>query len=431
MQHDPAAANNPNGLIESSLANYNEHGVLELRRVTGNVPNVVRAQVRGKQSGYWFEITISVNPDRPDQIAGRRWGQIDAPPDLLEPRRLSEEEIAQRADELISHLIKADLFSGAILIAKDGKPIYQRAAGLASRTWDIPNRIDTKFNLASIGKMFTGVAVAQLVEQEKLKYDDTVGSILPDYPNKEVAQKVLVRHLLSHTSGLPTMAPGVKAGEDFAGRYRTLSEYLPAFANEAPAFEPGTKYLYSNCGYNLLGAIIEKVSGQSFQDYIREHIFKPAGMNDTDNGDMDMDVPNLASGYMDAPRELGGPRRNNAFVIPMRGLPSGLGYSTVGDMVKFEQALRQNKLVTADTLKELWTGRINNNRGGRYCFGFQTRQYNGQRIIFHGGGWFGITNQFEMYPELGYTVVILNNIDSNPLGLATKIGEWLTQGTSK
>src|SRR5262249_7383446 len=138
------------------------------------------------------------------------WGNVDAPPDLLDSRKLSENEIAQRADALITHLIQADLFSGVIQIAKDGRPIYQRAAGLANRSWNIPNQIDTKFSLASIGKTFTAVAIAQLVEQGKLHYDDTVGSILPDYPNKEVAEKVRVKHLLSQTSGLPTLPPDVK-----------------------------------------------------------------------------------------------------------------------------------------------------------------------------------------------------------------------------
>jgi CubicO group peptidase (beta-lactamase class C family) len=205
-----------------------------------------------------------------------------------------------------------------------------------------------------------------------------------------------------------------------------VSNYLPTFANVDPAFEPGKKFLYSNSGYNLLGAIIEKASGQSYYDYVRDHIFKPAGMNNTDNYDLDTDVPNLACGYMSEPD---GRRRNNIYRLPVRGIPCGLGYSTAPDMLKFDIALRNHTLLRERSLKELWTSRIDNKRSGQYGYGCQIRQYAGTRVIWHGGGFVGITNQFEIYPELGYTVVILNNIDSNPLGLVRKVREWIVQGT--
>ena len=419
--NDPKA---PQAFVDWNIAHYIESGGFDVRRVVASSPENVKAYARGRQSGYWFEISMTVAPADPEKFVGTYQRSIETPAELLPQQKLPEREIAARADALVTHLVNAEAFSGAILIAKDGKPVYERAAGMASRAWGVPNRVDTKFNLASIGKMFTAVAIAQLVEQGKLHYDDTVGTILPDYPNKPVAEKVRVSHLLSHTSGLSDKDSGERGV--FARRYRAVSNYLPTFANFDPAFEPGKKFLYSNAGYNLLGAIIEKASGQSYYDYMRDHIFKPAGMNNTDNYDLDTDVPNLACGYMSEPD---GRRRNNIYRLPVRGIPCGLGYSTAPDMLKFDIALRNHTLLREQSLKELWTPRIDNKRSGQYGYGCQIRNYAGTRVIWHGGGFGGVTNQFEMYPELGYTVVILNNIDSNPVGLARKIREWITRGT--
>ena len=414
-------------ITNGNLGRFKESGGLDLRKVIASEPHRIAVAVQARRTGYWHEISMAVTDQSPHRILGIGQRGIEAPPDLLPNERLTEREIRERADALISKLIESDSFSGAILIAKDGKTLYERAAGVADRTWDVPNRIDTRFNTASIGKMFTAVAVAQLVEQGKLTYDDTVGEILPDYPQKDVAAKVTVAHLLSHTSGLPS--GGSSATDLFGKRYRAVKDYLPSFANDAPAFEPGSKFLYSNCGYYLLGAIIEKASGQPYQDYVREHVFKPAGMTNTDNYDLDTEPPNLATGYMDSPQ--GVPRRSNIFRLPIRGLPVGLGYSTVGDMVKFDGALRSHALLSKPSLDALWTGRIPTERGGQYGYGCHVREYNGARIIWHGGGWVGITNQFEMYPDLGYTVVIFCNIDNNPTAIAMKLREWLTQGTAK
>jgi CubicO group peptidase (beta-lactamase class C family) len=414
-------------IVNRNLGRFTDSGGLELRKVVASEPHKIAAAVQARRTGYWSEIQMAVTEQPPHRILGTGQRGIEAPPELLPKERLDEAQLRERIDALISTLVEADQFSGAILVARDGQPIYQRAVGFADRGWNVPNAIDTKFNVASIGKMFTAVAVAQLVERGKLSYDDTIGKVLPDYPQKDVATKVTIAHLLSHTSGLPL--GGSDAKDLFARRFRNVKDYLPAFAKDGPTFEPGSKFSYSNCGYDLLGAVIEKASGQSYHDYVREHVFKAAGMMDTDNYELDSDPPNLATGYVDGPR--GGPRRSNIFRVPIRGLPCGLGYSTVGDMVKFHVALRNHTLLSADSVKTLWTGRVATARGagGEYGYGCHLRTYNNTRIVWHGGGFAGATNQFEMYPELGYTVVILCNIDNNPTGIALKLREWLTQGT--
>jgi CubicO group peptidase (beta-lactamase class C family) len=201
------------------------------------------------------------------------------------------------------------------------------------------------------------------------------------------------------------------------------------FANEPLSFPPGQQFDYSNAGFILLGAIIEKASGQSYYDYVRDHIFRPADMTDTDFFELDTDPPNLAAGFKDGPS---GTRLNNLFDLEVKGSPAGMAYSTGQDMTKFHMALIHRKLVSEQSLQALWTGVTEEpERHAEYGYGTQIEHYNGTRIIWHGGGWKGVTDQYEMYPELGYTVVILSNYDSDPGAVAKKLREWLTQGTSE
>ena len=202
------------------------------------------------------------------------------------------------ARELNTYLDQAsvdDKFSGTVLVAKDGKPLFKKAYGLANKNTNTPNNVDTKFDLGSMNKMFTAIAIAQLVERGKLSFTDTVGKLLPDYPNKEVADKVTVHHLLTHTSGIPNYI-----NEKFQANLnnlKTVADYLPLFANDPLSFEPGAKWQYSNSGFTVLGLIVEKVSGQNYYDYVKEHIFKPAGMVNTDSYERDKEISNLAVGY--------------------------------------------------------------------------------------------------------------------------------------
>ncbi len=233
----------------------------------------------------------------------------------------------------------ADGFSGVVLIAKDGKPVLERAAGLANRSLEVKNRIDTKFNLGSINKTFTKLAIAQLLEAGKLSLDDKLGTFLPDFPNPDAAAKVTVAHLIEMRSGL-----GDFFGREFEAtpkdRIRRLADYLPFFASKPLAFEPGTANAYSNGGYVTLGLIIERVSGQTYYDYVRDHIFKPAGMADTDAFELDAIVPNLAVGYVKKDR-------SNIYSLPARGSSAGGGYSTAPDLSRYAEAVVANRLVSA------------------------------------------------------------------------------------
>ena len=321
------------------------------------------------------------------------------------------------AKELATYLEQAsasDAFSGAVLVAKDGKPIFKKAYGMANKSNSTPNNVDTKFDLGSMNKMFTAVAIAQLAESGKLSFTDTVGKLLPDYPNKVVADKVTVHQLLTHTSGMGSYFN--RKFQANLNNLKTVADYLPLFADEPLAFEPGTKWQYSNSGFVVLGLIVEKVSGQSYFDYVKEHIFKPAGMVNTDSYESDKATPNLAIGYMNM-GENGGPdpsapRRPNTPMRALKGSPAGGGYSTVDDMLRFSVALWNHKLLSQKYTDIVTTGKVEMAGPGRkYAYGFGEEMSNGRRIVGHNGGGPGIGANFDMFTELGYTAVILGNYD--------------------
>jgi CubicO group peptidase (beta-lactamase class C family) len=345
-------------------------------------------------------------------VGDRTDGEVRA-----EKSERSAPDDATLARELNTYLEQAtasDAFSGTVLIAKDGQPIFKKAYGLADKDNNRANNVDTKFDLGSMNKMFTAVAIAQLVEQGKLSFTDTVGKLLPDYPNKAVAEKVTVHHLLTHTSGM---------GSYFNGKFqanlknlKTVSDYLPLYVDDPLAFEPGTKWQYSNSGFALLGLIVEKVSGQSYYDYVKEHIFKPAGMVNTDSYERDKDTPNLAVGYTrmgdNGRPDPAAPRHANTSMRPLKGSPAGGGYSTVDDLLKFSLALQSHKLLSPKYTEIVTTGKVEMGGPGRkYGYGFGEEVSNGRRIVGHNGGGPGIGANFDIFTELGYTTVILGNYD--------------------
>lgn len=323
-------------------------------------------------------------------------------------------DIARELKAYLDTLATEDKFSGAVLVAKDGAPIFSEAYGVANKTGNALNNTETKFNIGSMNKMFTAVAIAQLVEQGKLSFEDTISKHLTDYPNKVVADKVTIHQLLTHTSGL-----GNYQNEKFLAqldRIKTLADLLPLFAGEPLAFEPGSKWDYSNSGYVVLGLIIEKVSGQNYFDYVRENIFKPAGMSNTDSYEKGAKVSNLAIGYTrvnaSGQPDPTTPRRENTPMRPLKGSSAGGGYSTVGDLLKFVTALQNHKLLSKQFTEIVTTGKIEvGGPVGKYAYGFGDKIFNGKHIIGHNGGSPGIAANLDIFPELGYTAIILSNYD--------------------
>lgn len=346
-------------------------------------------------------------------------------PQELQDRHQSEFEALAEFDATLTRLSDADEFSGAALVARNGKVLFKKAWGKSNHVTGAPNRTDTRFNLASAGKMFTGVAILQLAQQGKLSLDDIVGKHLPDYANQDVREKVTIRQLLTHTSGLNEM---------FNAKYRsrrdslrTVDAFVDLFKTDPLQFEPGSRSSYSNAGYCLLGAIIERASGEDYYAYIDRHIFQPAGMANTGAFETDRPHDNLAIGYTregaTSPEQLRA-RRDNTKMHVVKGSPAGGSYSTVEDLAAFAQALSEHKLLDADHLKLAMTPHISSGLGF-FGYGFQVEPSNGHLVVGHRGGFPGISASFFMYPDDGYVVVVLSNYDSVAPVLALRMRDWI------
>ncbi|HEX3127065.1 MAG TPA: serine hydrolase domain-containing protein [Thermoanaerobaculia bacterium] len=340
-------------------------------------------------------------------------------------------KLAADLDAYLGDLAKKDELSGVVLLTQGSETLFSKAYGFADRERNIPNRIDTKFNLASMNKMFTGMAIAQLAEKGRLSFDDKVGKHLPDYPNREVAEKVTLHHLLTHTSGLGSYwNPRYRAAKD---RLRTLGDFLPTFADAPLAFQPGERFEYSNAGYIVLGLIVERVSGESYADYVRRHIYEPAGMTDTAFFPKDQEVPNRAVGYrtlqgFGGPPLPGGPRPNTAELGRIGGSAGG-GYSTAPDLLKFATALREHRLLSAAMTEMVLTGKVpvpaSLGMNVRYGYGFFEEKEGGHRVVGHRGDFPGVHGLLDVGLDDGTTLVILSNVDARIPAIRGKIRKLL------
>ena len=302
---------------------HNHMPELELEGVDASVPNEATATLRSKVTEERLGLLVKVEPERPHRIVGIGKRPVKARAGDAAAKALSEAEAVAQLGAYLKKIADADAFSGVVLLAKDGKPLFLKAYGEANKDFTAPNRTDTKFNLGSMNKMFTAVAIAQLVEQGKLSFDDSLSKFLPDFPTKEAAEKIRIKHLLTHTSGLGSYF-SKKFEESSRARFRTVDQMLELARDEKPEFEPGAKWSYSNTGFLVLGKVIEKVTGQGYFDYVREHVYRPAGMTGTDCYELDRVNPNLAVGYQ---KEYGkdgkATWRNNLFEHVIRGGPQG------------------------------------------------------------------------------------------------------------
>jgi CubicO group peptidase (beta-lactamase class C family) len=398
---------------------------VEFRGIQESSATEATALLRAKLTDDSMALRLSVEPNAPHRITGIGIRPPAVPASERAARKLTDAERARELEAYVQKLAEADVFSGAVLLAKDGKVLFEKAYGEASKDFRVANRADTKFNLGSMNKMFTAVAIAQLAERGKLSFEDPLAKFLPEFPSKEAAQKIKIKHLLTHTSGLGSYF-NRKFMESSRARFRTVDDMLKLAEGETLAFEPGTKWAYSNTGMLVLGAVIEKATGQSYFDYVRENIYKPAGMTNTDAYELDLVTPNLAVGYQKEFNEDGTMRfRNNVFQHVIRGGPAGGGYSTVGDLLKFDMALRANKLVGAEYVRQLLSAKpeLNSPEYG-YGFGVDTKN----RIVGHSGGFPGISSNLDMFLDSGYTAIVMSNYGGGSQPVTRKMQELLLSG---
>jgi len=333
----------------------------------------------------------------------------------------------------------ADRFSGCVLVAKDGEPVLKYSSGQANKKLGIPNGIDTKFNLGSANKMFTGVAIAQLVEAGKMEFQNPVGKYLPDYPSQTVREQVTIHHLLTHTSGLGSFIDTSRRAEFLAARAQliNISDVLKLFKDKPLQYPIGELH-YSSDGYEVLGAIIEAVSGQDYYDYIRQHIYQVAGMPNTDSYEIDPNNPrsDVAVGYTHrdpkTDRMLEGERFDNFGLNLLKGTAGGSGYSTCPDLLNFTKALLEHKLLSPEMTELVIAPKVNEGTKGNQTkyqgYGFQIFEIDGIARVGHPGRFAGVNTRIDMYPKLGYTVIALSNYDPPAaFDVAEKATELITQ----
>ncbi|MBK8555775.1 MAG: beta-lactamase family protein [Lewinellaceae bacterium] len=351
--------------------------------------------------GNWQGITMYF--DGPEElVAGLRIGPARPPLNYTMPM-LSEAEMIREIAQKMPELVAKDVFSGTVLLAKGDKVLYEFACGEATKSWHVPNNIDTKFNLGSMNKMFTATAVMQLVDKGLVHLDDPISQYVDaSWLPRSITDRGKVVHLLTHTSGLGSYFNDTY--EKTRDLFRAVDDYKPLVQGDTLAFEPGSRFQYSNTGMLLLGVVIEKATGKNYFDYIRENIYEPAGMLHSDCYELDRVNENLADGYL---RAQDGAWKSNVFMHVLKGGPAGGGYSTVRDLHRFALAMESGSLVSKAALDKMWSDYAS----AGYGFGFGVQPTPKGKVVGHGGGFPGLNSGLDMYLDQGYVVVVMSNYD--------------------
>ncbi|MBF4493840.1 serine hydrolase [Flavobacterium sp. MR2016-29] len=321
---------------------------------------------------------------------------------------ITAQDKAKQIEQLLSKYTEYGQFNGSALVAENGKVIFKKGFGFANMEWDIPNQPNTKFRLGSISKQFTAFLIVKLAEEGKLKLDVPITTYLPDYP-KTTGDKITIHHLLTHTSGIQNYTSAPNFFRDKSRNSYTPEEFVKTFSSLPLEFTPGEKFKYSNSGYFLLGYIIEKISGKTYEQYLKETILTPLKMANTGYDHSEIIIKNRASGY-----EKKGKIYTNSFFLDM-SIPYAAGslYSTVEDLYLWDQALYTTKLLSAKSMESLFKPYIKAGDGS-YGYGwFLQEAQNGDKpklkIIEHGGGINGFNTVISRIPADKNLVVLLNN----------------------
>ncbi len=392
--------------VNGELGFRQQTGGFELKKIEESAPTKITGLVQERDSDQFARSTVEVEEEAPHKITNFDLRAIPRPGEFA-LERLSQSELLKALREKLEKDSAADKFAGAVIVAKDGKAIFSGAYGMADREKKIPNTLETKFRIGSMNKMFTATSILQLVQAGKISLADPLGKYITDYPNKEFASKVTIQHLLTHTGGT-----GDIFGPEFDAHrkeLRTLQDYVNLYGKRSLKFEPGSRWEYSNYGFLLLGVLVERVSGKSYYDYVSENVYRPASMTGSGSLTEDENVANRSVGYT---RFGGSELRPNTDTLPYRGTSAGGGYSTVGDLLRFAEALANRKLLNAQNTELLTSGNVDTSRGVKYAFGFMDDNTDPAfRHFGHGGGAPGMNGELQIFPQSGYVIAVLSNLD--------------------
>jgi CubicO group peptidase (beta-lactamase class C family) len=313
---------------------------------------------------------------------------------VLLPNPSVSQTLADRMQKVVQPYADAQMFMGSALAAKDGKVIFSKSYGMADLEWNVPNSPTTKFNIASMTKQFTAASILLLRDRGKLNTDDLVKKYLPDAPSSW--DKITIYHLLTHTSGIP----------DDGAQYEPGTPGKLVFNDRPLKFRPGEQWAYTNLGYIVLGYLIERISGQTYEEFVHENIFKPLGMNDSGLMSFVTIIPGRASGYWPGSNGIENAGRPDPQIVRI-GFSSGSLYSTTEDLLRWEQALFSGKLLTTTSLRTMTTPFKSD-----YACGLHVNRVNGHLMIEHDGNNIGYEADMAYYPEEKIAVIVLANLNS-------------------
>ena len=319
------------------------------------------------------------------------------------PAPTSATDFARRADAIVRPFADAGVYQGVVLLADEDEILFHGAYGRASIELDVPNRLDTRFQIASVSKPFTATAVLLLAERGEVDLEAPLSAILPDYPGGD---RLTLDDLLTHTSGIPN----VNSFDDYPDwsrrNWATAAELVALFRDEPLEMEPGTEYSYSNSNYNLLAHVVEVVSGESFGTFLEENVFAPAGMRDTRHrADPTWIVPRLATGYAaHGARDF----RRPPYLDWTIKTGNGSLYSTTTDLLRFHRALGRDEILSRETLEAAYGFDRELGRG------WFPGEYHGQRAVTMTGRSPGYTSHYRRFIDSGHCLVILSNLYLGP-----------------
>ncbi|MDC0713525.1 serine hydrolase [Stigmatella sp. ncwal1] len=378
--------------LDDDLGLREATGGFHLLRAEEGGPGEITAWFRDRNWDRRSRVVLKAEDDRIGDLTFL--GAGESAPDVA---RLGERAAVSLLRQKLEAEADAGRFSGTVLVARNGRPLFRYASGLADASRSERMRADTRFCIGSMGKMFTAVATLQLVTRSQLTLSDPLSRWIPDYPNTEMARQVTVEHLLTHTGGT-----GDFFGPDYeanAASLKTPDDFIRLYGARAPLFPAGSRYGYSNYGFILLGALIERASGQRWDDYLRRNIFERVGMPSTS--------PLASAGKTAIPYT--GASATGLKPLPFYvGLPAGGGYSTVDDLLRFGRGLRAGRLLDDRGLALLTAGRVTA-RDNRWSAGLKVAERGGASFYGHSGSAPGVNGDYAFYPRSGYETIVLSN----------------------
>ncbi|MCY1647521.1 serine hydrolase [Caulobacter sp. SL161] len=388
-------------------------GGFDLVRIETETPTALTALVRERYGETYARLRVEVDPAAPTQIKALGARVAPRPDDIVAAPRLDDTALTRAVAEKLA--VMGQNYSGVVLIARKGKPFTVMAQGFADREHRVPITPTTRFRVGSMNKMHTAVAVLQLAQAGKLDLQAPLITYLKDYPSAAWARKVTLHQLLTHTGG---------AGDFFGPEYdknrnalRTLQDYVALYGAREPTFEPGARWEYANYGFILLGRVVEVVSGQSYYDYVRDHVFKPAGMTGSGFEPETTPVPDRALAY-----EYVGEVFKPADGLPWRGTSAGGGYATAEDFLRFAVALYDGRLLDQTHRRLMTTAQADDARGGKYGYGLSIPPSEFP-MVGHGGGAPGMNGDLRILADGEGVVVTLSNVA--PPFLAGRLSQFV------